>query len=251
MRRFLVSLRDVVGEVPFKVHIVNVEATREETALSLDLADGFPVDQRGWQHDTEHNIGHAAACNLAAEACEGDTLFFCNADTLLTRGVLNLCLETLWSDETYGVVGPRQVDAIGRLTHAGIFGTLEKPEHRGWQWRTHEFQELRDDCVTVSGALYMMKRHVWDELATCPSYVASPHAGAGAMPKVAHYYSETAVSYHLAAHGYKRVYEGRVTAVHEWHQSAPIGGFPEQTMAADREVFRALCDTHDPSIPHD
>lgn len=202
-----------------------------------------------------NNVGHATACNLAAAwRVEYDTLFFCNADTRLYTGVMDRCFETLWSDETYGCVGPRQISADGRITAAGIFGTQAAPKHRGWMERTDAYQDLRDDAVMASGSLYMIKRSVWNELWACPNYqtmekIITGEEPKGAMPAVKHYYSETWPSYHMAAHGFKNVYEGRVTARHDWHKASPEGGWGEMHLSRDREHFRQLCDRH--FIPHD
>jgi hypothetical protein len=71
----------------------------------------------------------------------------------------------------------------------------------------------------------------------------------GAMPSVKHYYSETWPSYHMIAHGYKNVYEGRVTARHDWHKASPQGGWGEIHMSEDRAHHQKLCDAH--GLPHE
>jgi hypothetical protein len=246
--RALMQCRD---ETPWNAIYISVEATNQDILVGGEIwgENHYAID---------YNCGHATACNLGALACtEYDTLFFCNADSRLYNGNLDRLYETLWSDPSYGVVGPRQVDEQGRITAAGIFGTQAQPLHRAWQQVTNEYQDLRIDAVTTSGAMYMIKRSVWDEMAACPNYrEVEEHISGdeplGAMPKVFHYFGETHLSYHMASHGYLNIFEGRTTSRHDWHKASPIeGGYGEIHLHEDREHFRRLCDNHDPVIPHD
>ena len=76
--------------------------------------------------------------------------------------------------------------------------------------------------------------------------------GLGGMLESHHYYSETWLMYHARAHGKKVVYWGKATLIHEWHQSSPIGDpATDGRMKEDRELFRYMCDTHEPPIPRD
>src|SRR6202035_190672 len=87
------------------------------------------------------NCGYARACNDAANwhiTATGEylgtgmtarTLAFFNADTRIRPGVLEKCVDLLESDPTYAIVGPRQVDDENKITHSGIYGTLEAPKH--------------------------------------------------------------------------------------------------------------------------
>lgn len=246
-REFHGALCSTLDRTPWDAWYVSVEATQE------DIHVGDEVWGTRRHRPLDDNCGHAAACNLAAPWGNHDTIFFCNADTRLPSHTIDICYETLWSDPSFGVVGPRQIDESGRLTAAGIFGTLAQPQHRAWHRVTREFQDLRTDAVMVSGALYMIKRYVWDELAACPIYLAAEPGATGAMPKVSHYYSDTWPSYHMTAHGpaggYKSVYEGRVTARHDWHKASSMGSWVDQQMRSDKAHFQRLCDAH--GIAHD
>jgi GT2 family glycosyltransferase len=188
------------------------------------------------------NIGYGRACNeMALSLPDSDTLAFFNADTELREGVLESCIETLWSDPTYAVVGPRQVDRAGHITHAGIFNAT-RPVHRGWQSVTDDFTDVRDDCCTVSGSAYFIKKSVWDELTDCPIYQECFPKAMGAFAPMPHYYEETTCSYHARSHDYKIVYDGRRTMIHNWAPST--SGFHIQAMTKSRESFRHFCDLH-------
>jgi len=200
------------------------------------------------------NIGYNRACNAAADILAespSDVLAFFNADTELRPGVLEGCYHHLMSDEKVGIVGPRQVNRMGRITHAGIVGTQAAPAHRGW--RSKDRGQFNDvvDCVTVSGSAYFIKTSVFDELGVCETFrIADPAAKGGAFLTCRHYYGETWTSYHAAAHGYRVLYVGDVPPmIHEWHQASPQGGWGEQNLVFDKEKFRSACRMH--AIPHD
>lgn len=231
--------------------IVTVEGTPDEQAEAIGLIKTIPYDQcpaRWWNSD--ENIGYARACNYASQWGDHDTLLFLNADTEMRPGTLTSCRDLLFSDPAIGVVGPRQVDLNGRLTHAGIVGTNQKPAHRGWMQQDRgQFTDVID-CVTVSGAAYFVKRHAWEEMANCPIYRASDPDSTGAFLTCNHYWNETALSYHLRHHGYRVVFNGEgPTMIHRWHAASPQGGWAEQNIPRDQAFFRKACDDH--GILHD
>lgn len=195
------------------------------------------------------NVGYARAVNTAATLGHAPTIAIFNADTELTPGLLDGCTAALWGHDDWGVLGPRQYDHRGRLTHAGIFGTLEAPKHRGWQETDHgQFSDVKE-AVTVSGSAYFIKRKVWDELTECPLYREVAPDAEGAFLPTKMYYEETYCSYHCNAHNWKIIYYGLLGMVHKWHQSSPVGGYPEQVMPESRAYFREACDHH--GIEHD
>lgn len=205
-----------------------------------------------WGHDVmweRENVGYNVACNIAAQAFAGEhcreVIAFFNADTELRAGVLEGCHRHLMADESVGIVGPRQINTQGRLTSAGIDGTHAAPTHRGWmQADEGQFRDVID-CVTVSGSAYFVRRDVLDLLATCSIFRASDPDATGAWLTCHHYYSETFLSYHAAAHGFKVRYVGDVpTMIHQWHKASLQGGIGEQRIKADQAKFRAACDDH-------
>jgi GT2 family glycosyltransferase len=228
-----------------------VEATDEEVEhakrLGATLFDSWAVSvHRG-------NVGYARACNEAAERLGDqamDTYAFFNADTRITSGALKICDDVLWSDESYAVVGPRQIGDNGEITHAGVFGALDHPRHRGWREPAGDkYTDIRDDCVTVSGAAYFVKQHVWWDMADCPLYQESDPGSLGAFLQTPHYFEETFLSYHSICHGYKVVFVGSATILHRWHKASPVGGWAEQQFPISQAIFREACSHH--GIPHD
>lgn len=226
------------------VNVAPLDADREVGHRALTRDDSITL------FESMPNCGYARACNAAASYGDGDVIALFNADVVITEGALQECYEALVGEPTWGVLGPRQVDSQNRLTHAGIVGTEEKPRHRAWHVvDTGGYDDVLDDCPTVSGSAYFVKREVWDELTNCPKYRHVAPEASGAFLPTQHYYEETFCSYHARAHGYKVVYYGKASVIHEWHKASPVGGAADKLMHQSRDYFRFACDYH--GIPHD
>lgn len=238
------DLLNFVGSVdvslPFSLTVVHVDPT--ESDISAVFPDFVNVLVHG------ENVGYAKACNNAASLLDGDFLAFFNADTMLRPGVVEHCVELL-GDPSVGVVGPKQLDQRGRVTHAGIFGTLDAPRHRGWMQSDNPMFDDVVDAVTVSGAAYFTKRSVWDDLSACSLFRELHPDVEGAFLPTRHYYEETWYSYHAQSHGYRVLYTGVVSMVHLWHRASPVGGWAERQMKESRKLFVEACDYH--GILHD
>jgi GT2 family glycosyltransferase len=242
LREFLASFEAHPFSGDASLQILNVDPDEEDEEIALAWRRTHKT--ASWVSFYE-NVGYARAVNYGSRIAHGDTLAIFNADCVLTEGVLDACVEHLWSDPSIGVVGPRQHDALGRITHAGIFGTMAQPRHRGW--REHDqgqFSDIRD-AVTVSGSAYFVKRSVWDELCACPLYREVAPDAQGAFLPTRHYYEETWCSYHSQSHGFKVVYYGEKGMIHKWHRASPVGGPMEQEMATSQAMFRKACAAHD------
>ena len=243
------SLDAVREEVPMSVTIVLVEAREDEVAEAEKMVD-FLGCLGATVVAIPANCGYNRACNLGATLGTYDTIALFNADTRLMAGALKRCHEVLWSQDDLGIVGPRQVDEQGKITAAGIFGTLDHPKHRGWHEMSRgQYQDFRDDCVTVAGSAYFIRRQLWDDLTNCPLYREIDPDSEGAFLTCEHYYGESACSYHAVGHGWKCGYIGDVTIIHKWHASSPQGGWGEQMWSKDQAFFRMFCDYH--HIAHD
>lgn len=193
---------------------------------------------------TPDNIGYARACNLGAQEGRGDVLALFNADVEITANSLDFCVAALNSNDDWGVLGPCQVDRQNRVRHAGIFGSNEAPLHRGWsEVYRGQYNDVRE-AITVSGSAYFIKRSVWAELASCPLYQDVAPDATGAFLPTPHYYEESYCSYHCREHGYRVMYYGPVTMIHQWHRSSPLGGWAEQQMPTSRALFRRACAYH-------
>lgn len=239
------SLACFTPTVEHVVTVVNVAPLDADLAMAEKWCEGRP----GWSHFEMSNFGYAGACNVAGGTSSASVLGFFNADVMFQYGVVDACYEALTSNPGWGVLGPRQIDQDGAITHAGIFGSHERPELRGWKRRTTDFQDVRDDAISVSGSAYFVQKACWDELTRCSTYRSIAPDAMGAFLPTKHYYEETWCSYHAHAHGWKVVYWGVHTMIHKWHRASPVGGAADRLMPQSQAMFRSACDAH--GIAHD
>lgn len=238
----------------FRLYITDNGSTDGTKELLQQLHADTPVGLKGaWMNG---NVGYAAACNYMASQTSSDILGLLNADVWLTTGDVAAVQQIFDNDPSVSILGPKQRNEEGFITHAGIVGTNERPQHRGWKQRDTDDHAYRDqvECVTVSGAAYFIRRSVWDELDQCPTYRESLKTigfeeSPGAFLPTQHYYEETWASYHARAHGHRVVYDGRVSIGHTWHASSPVGGEADQLMKSSKRVFQTFCAHH--GIAHD
>jgi GT2 family glycosyltransferase len=221
--------------------LVDVGTENHESVLPWAGGDGTLIG-------VADNIGYGRACNLAAARGHGEILGFFNADIEFTADLPD-CHDAFSHHSDWAILGPRQIDGQHRIRHAGIFGTHAAPRHRGWnELDTGQYHDIRD-AVTVAGSAYFIRRSIWDDLTVCPLFQDIAPGAAGAFLPTAHYYEETWLSYHAAAHGHPVTYYGPSTLIHQWHRASPLGGWADQQMPVSREYFRAACEHHD--IDHD
>jgi GT2 family glycosyltransferase len=253
LQRFLTSLDDAVVNVPYTVTIVNVEPGGGDLAVAANWCrkphDRAVVrDYRFLNYGT--NIGYNRACNIAADIGAGEVIALFNADVQLTPPALDECRVALLANDKWGLLGPRQSDRQGRMTAAGIFGTLDKPQHRGWHQPDRQtFHDIRDDAVMVAGSALFVKRRVWRSLAACRLYlergaIVDGQRAEGPMLEARHYYGDTWLAYHAAAHGWRSVYYGPCRIVHDAHGADRSCSFGRVNHDHDRDLFRAACKYH-------
>jgi len=196
------------------------------------------VIQRG-----DENYGHGYGINKAAEPTkywDVDYFFILNPDCLFTESIVDRLVDFLEGDPVRAVVGPKQLDSNGRVTAGGIIGTLEKPVHRYWHYPDRGNTLGRDSvkCPTVAGSAMLVRVEDFHEY--------------GGLLEAKHYYSETWFNYHVQGHGREVWYHGDPTMIHEWHRSSKLGAqSTDGSMKQDQELFRRMCDEHDPPIPRD
>lgn len=192
------------------------------------------------------NIGYARACNHLASLGNADVIALLNADTWFTARDVQRLNRYLEDSSDVAIVGPKQRNEQGWITHAGIFGSNDAPKHRGWREYDPHDQLYRDcqEAVTVSGSAYFIKRPIWEELTHCFCYRGLHPDAEGAFLPTQHYYEETWCSYHARAHGYRVMYNGTVSIGHTWHASSPVGGEADRQFRVSRNIFREACDAH-------
>lgn len=210
----------------------------------------YKVDtQSAHVYPFKENLGYAKACNFGASLSDSDYIAFLNSDTeFINDDCVDRCVDYMDKHPDVAVVGPLQYSSEGKVTHGGILGTNEKPEHRGWGSKDPASYRDIQEAVTVSGSAYFTRRSVWNEMMNCKIYKEMFPDSVGAWPPFPHFYEETLYSYHVTAHDYKCVYLGTAEMIHEWHKSSAIGS-QDENFRLGRIGFREFCDKH--GILHD
>lgn len=246
LRRFLEAYESSFVQIPHTLHVVNVCPDEADETVLEDFDFDFDYSA------LVVNQGYSGACNYASTMANGDVIAFFNADTELRPDVVETCYENLMQDHYAAVVGPKQVSRAGRITHAGIFGPLNAPRHRAFGEPDRNQYEGVQDCTTVSGSAYFVKRSIWDVLRDCPGFrdvpsvkLANPQ---GAFLPTPHYYEETYLSYHAQAHGYVVKYVGTAKMIHDWDQQRASNASNKHWQTS-QAMFREACDFH--GIDHD
>lgn len=198
-----------------------------------------------WKNE---NIGYSAACNLMAQKGESDIIGLLNADVWMTSSDVAKIQAIFDQNPDIHILGPKQRDEEGRITHAGIIGTNTAPKHRGWREKDPQDILYRDriPCVTVSGSAYFVRRTVWEAMTNNEKYREMYPDAIGAFLPTPHYYEETWCSYFARHLGYNVVYDGSVSIGHSWHASSPKPGegysHADALFQTSRAIFRKACD---------
>jgi glycosyltransferase involved in cell wall biosynthesis len=197
------------------------------------------------------NIGYAAAANQLAAKGTSEIIGILNADVWLTYNDVRKIQDAFNADASISILGPKQRNEDGCITHAGIEGTNTKCRPRAWKiWDPQdEYFRTQEDMVSVSGSAYFIRRNVWNILTKCPIYrEMHPHAEGAFLP-TPHYYEETWCSYHARAHGFRVVYDGSISIGHSWHASHELHSPQDDLFPISQKMFREICEHH--GIEHD
>ena len=192
----------------------------------------------------EENVGYARASNQGVAHGHAPYVAILNADTLfLANQCCSKIVDFFSGDHTIGIVGPFTTTSQGLVTHAGITVPPGKTRQEHRVWLTPGAAAPREvlNVNTVSGATFFVRRSMWNELTLCPEYQIAAPGAEGALLPTPHFYEETFCCYHARHHGWRVVYYGPASMVHEWHRSSAIGSKP---LEPARGMFFAACNSH-------
>lgn len=242
LKNFVDSYFFQSSSVETELVIVDVDPTEESYEECREFLTKYDEVFQYWPMMND-NCGYSGACNFASTATNREVIAFFNSDTKLFDDTLDKCYDYLMANDDVAICGPMQVDSNGLVRHAGVFGTNTRPQIRGWVSKNSSlYKDVRDDCVTVFGSAYFVKRSVWDEMTNHPIYRELYPNANGAFLPTQHYYEETWCSYFARHLGYKVAYVGDTCMIHEWHKSSPVGAIEGQVMRKSRQMFRDACD---------
>lgn len=242
LNRFLDCLHNDLHEVPkvWNLYIAD-NGSQDDSASWLKYNFERYKINKLYMND---NIGYSGACNQLAARGSSDIIALLNADVWITSEALVRAQKIFDDNPDIHILGPKQRDENGLITHAGIVGTNTSPAHRGWRQSdfNDELYKDRVPCVTVSGSAYFIRREVWNTLTNHPQYREMYPDAAGAFLPTPHYYEETWCSYFARHLGYNVVYDGSISIGHSWHKSSPVGGEADSKFKESQEIFRKACD---------
>jgi len=250
LQRFLDTLhsdaKDSNGALKknWNLYITDNDSTDDFVSWLRKHEENYSIDRTYLRQ----NIGYSSAINMMASKSSSDIIGILNGDVWMTSEDCRKIQTIFNENEDIHILGPKQRDENGLITHAGIIGTNTQPKHRGWREPDPDDVLYKDriDCVTVSGSAYFIRRDVWNSMTNNSKYQEIYPGAIGAFLPTPHYYEETWCSYFARHLGYNVVYDGSVSIGHSWHASTPKPG--EGISQADRyfpisrEIFRKACD---------
>lgn len=193
------------------------------------------------------NAGYSSAINAMSACSESDVLCAVNADTWFTTHHVAQAIQTFQDNPNQAVMGPKQMDENAVIRHGGIFWDGDKhqpPSHRGWNVYDPDdvLHKDRQQCWTVSGSIYYVRRSVWDIINNWDKFREVGPTSIGIfLNKLFMYYEETLVSVMMGHLGYEVWYDGTIeTAGHSWHASNKpgqnVGHF-----GRSKEIYKRAC----------
>ena len=250
LQRFLDTLHDEIvspdGALKknWNLYITDNDSTDDFISWIRKNEERYQIDRTYLRE----NIGYSAAVNMMASKSKSSIIGILNGDVWMTSKDCTRIEQIFNQNEDIHILGPKQRDEKGFITHAGIIGSNVHPKHRGW--REHDPHDLlykdQIDCVTVSGSAYFVRRDVWDAMTSHPKYKEMYPNAIGAFLPTPHYYEETWCSYFARYLGYNVIYDGTVSIGHSWHASTPRPGegisHADKYFPISREIFRKACD---------
>jgi len=246
LNRFLDCLHNDLYNTPkvWKLHVADNGSTDDSVDWLEYNKDRYKIDNVL----LNENIGYSAACNELASIGTQEIICLLNADVWMSSSAVLQASKVFDNSPQVHVMGPKQRDEQGSITHAGIIGTNVQPRHRGWKEHDPEDKAYKDrvECVTVSGSAYFIRRSVWNTLSENAEYKKLFPEAKGAFLPTPHYYEETWCSYFARHLGFHIYYDGRVSIGHSWHASSPKPGQgiseADAKFPISREIFRKACD---------
>jgi GT2 family glycosyltransferase len=217
-------------DVVYRLICVVNPGPEHERMLQI-VADGVEAAKQGNCLEAqvivmEDNVGYARAVNRGVSQGNAKYIGILNNDLLFRPNMVARLVEYFenpnWSK--VAIIGPKQVDSNGKLTHGGIV-----PMGNGWDrhrfWMEPDVGQANDtfDAPMVSGSALFTRRDVWTRMANCQQYTAAAPQAEGAFLPTPHFFEETYYCYHVRLHGYYCRYVGDLEMVHEWHRSSPPG----------------------------
>ena len=212
-----VTITECLDSIPSGVPVVVVDNASHDATLERARAarPGVITVEMG------RNAGFGLACNHGAKSLPGFDLLLLNPDASLGTGTLEGLMTYLTDHPQVGVVGPRILDATGRLEWSwGQDPTVWVEARRSARLRAGEPPVPHGGPVNwVTGGCCLVRREVWDTIG-------------GFDPDYFLYFEDLDLCRRIRCHGYEVHLVPDLVAVHVRGHSA------DQASAAVRRHYR-------------
>ena len=193
----LESILKNTQDVSYQV-IIGDDCSNDETAHMEDYVKNVIV-----LHN-KSNLKFLLNCNNAAKYADGKYIFFLNNDTNVQKEWLSSLIETMESDQKYGMVGSKLVYPNGKLQEAG--GILWK-DGSAWNFGnkgdpTASEYNYRKPVDYISGAAIMIKKKLWNKI------------GGFDQRFVPAYCEDSDLAFEVRKHGHEVIYDPFSVVVH-------------------------------------
>lgn len=243
---FFESLKEH-GDVPYRLIAVVNHGEDHEYMMDIVRAGATMLMDSEFfvefvLQENSDNEGYAKAVNAGSRLGDAKYIAVLNNDIKFLCCSLSGVVKVFESDDEIGIVGPKQIDSSGKLTHGGIIEMGNGwDKHRYWMVQDDGRADDEFDAPMVSGSAMFTRRDVWDDMAACPMFTLAAPFATGAFLPTPHFFEETYYCYHVRLHGYKCRYAGKVAMIHEWHKSTTVGS---RDMEKPRQMFISALQTH-------
>ena len=224
--------------------------THDIVVVDNASTDGSAAAARQWPAvrvlESPANVGFAAANNMGIRATNGRTLLLLNSDTIVGPGAIDGLLAALERHTDVAAVGPRLVDADGRVELS--FGTMLTPLSEWRQQRLMRALARRNPRVTARLEALTREQQYPDWVSGACLLVRRADAEAvGLLDERFFMYTEDVdFCAALRARGRRILYTPAVQVVHLRGRSAASA--PAATRAAYRRSHLAFYQKHAPLI---
>ncbi len=195
--RCLRSVLENSADVPYEIIIADDCSSDLTVSIGERVANVTVL--RG-----EQNRGFLCNCNGAAGVARGRYILFLNNDTAVCPDWLAPLVDTIASDDSVGIVGPKLLFEDGRLQEAGgimwrdgsawNFGRMDDPDKPEYNYRR--------EVDYISGACLLIRAELWRQLDGFDQrYVPA-------------YYEDTDLAFAARGAGYKVIYQPLSTVFH-------------------------------------
>lgn len=208
------SILDTVKELSYEIIVVD-NSSKEDEIFSCQ-------HERVKVFSGVENKGFGNACNYAAEKSCGEYLLFLNSDAIIHEHTLDKAFSYIYSDDSIGMLGIKQLLPDGSLDHGckrgfptptasfyyftGLDRLFPKSKTFGQYRQTFVSEDSIADVDCISGAFMLISHGIFDKV--------------GGFDERFFMYSEDVdLCYRVKEAGYRIVYYGEASFTHLKGQS--------------------------------